>query len=330
MPSRRIAASAIALGLAAISSTAFGYGEPAAQDAPSLPSHEERLLHVFTNQVRQEPHAWPGWDTSLSTPEARLPLLLDSGLVEAARFHADDMAKNGFFAHDSFDGTTFQNRITRYFHGSAGENIYTATFQVGAKDAITAWMTSAGHRVNILTPSWRWFGPGFSIRASQRYYVQDFGGSREPMIPAIPGAALEPSGGGKLRLYANYYDQRGRAPKSVTAVLAKVEIPLQRIAGHPGNTTHAAMANAPAGCESLYFVAVDADSGRTVYPTRGVLLAGAGCTEAYTADQANGSSPGDKRPMVEADKRFGCTCLGAQSRSAIRSARSHSSWWPLA
>ena len=41
----------------AFASRAFGYGEPGDKGAPS---HEERLLHVLTNQVRQAPHDWPG------------------------------------------------------------------------------------------------------------------------------------------------------------------------------------------------------------------------------------------------------------------------------
>src|SRR5438105_3429975 len=82
----------------------FAYGEASQGD---LPSHEERLLHVLTNQVRQAPHDWPGWDTSLASADSRPPLLLQNGLEQAARFHADDMAAHAFFSHDSADGTTF-------------------------------------------------------------------------------------------------------------------------------------------------------------------------------------------------------------------------------
>src|SRR5262245_39994164 len=71
----------IALSIVALSTRlAFGYGEPA---KAQLENHEERLLHVLTNQVRQDPHAWPDWDTSLATGEPRGPLFVADGLYEA-------------------------------------------------------------------------------------------------------------------------------------------------------------------------------------------------------------------------------------------------------
>src|SRR5262252_4901194 len=94
----------------------YAYGEPASSD---LPSHEERLVHVLTNQVRQAPHDWPGWDTSLASGDPRPPLVHEKGLEQAARFHADDMAAHDFFSHDSSDGTSFAVRITHYFPGNA-------------------------------------------------------------------------------------------------------------------------------------------------------------------------------------------------------------------
>src|SRR5215831_11840001 len=98
----------------------YAYGEPATDD---IPSHEERLLHVLTNQVRQAPHDWPGWDTSQATGDPRNPLLLEKGLTQAARFHADDMAAHDFLSHDSSDGTSFPVRVMHYFTGNAGENL---------------------------------------------------------------------------------------------------------------------------------------------------------------------------------------------------------------
>src|SRR5687768_15802389 len=100
---------------------AFAYGEP---DERGVPNKDERLLLVFTSQARQDPHAWPGWDTSKATPAARRGLAGDSGLFTAARIHAEDMAENSFFSHDSSDGTSFTTRVSRHFAGFAGENLF--------------------------------------------------------------------------------------------------------------------------------------------------------------------------------------------------------------
>ena len=59
---------------------ALGYGEP----VDGSPNANERLLHVLTNQIRQAPHEWPDWDTSLATPQARPPLGLEPSLLAAA------------------------------------------------------------------------------------------------------------------------------------------------------------------------------------------------------------------------------------------------------
>jgi hypothetical protein len=131
-----------------VPSTAFAYGEP---DADGLPNHKERLLHVLTNQLRQAPHEWPNWDTSLASDDPRPPLAHNAGLAEAARFHADDMKANGCFTHESCDGTTFNARVARYFNGAgASENLYSAFADKSERSAITGWMNSTmGHRENM-------------------------------------------------------------------------------------------------------------------------------------------------------------------------------------
>src|SRR5262245_59998905 len=125
---RRIAGLIAGATVLASTQLAFAYGE----SEDDVPNAEERLLHVLTNQIRQAPHDWPGWDTSLAAGEARGPLFMDSGLDEAARFHADDMATHGCFQHDSCDGTSVETRLARYFSGPAGENIFMG-FGFGAK-----------------------------------------------------------------------------------------------------------------------------------------------------------------------------------------------------
>lgn len=295
----------LAAALLALPQVAFAYGEP---DDNGVPNHNERLLHVLTNQIRQAPHEWPDWDTSLATPEARQPLGLQPQLFAAARFHANDMAANGCFSHESCDGTPFQSRVSRFFSGPAGENIYTATGGSSARRAMTGWMNSDGHRVNILRPQWNWLGTGFS-GAGQIYYVQNFGQTGAAAFGAIPGGAYEDLGGGSIRVVANHYDANGQAPAAFDAVLGDTRVPMAAVVGNPGNQTFQATADLASDCSPLFFVAEAEDGTRSVFPTDGALLVGPGCTDEYTADRRQ-SLPGEPGPVVidANDASGGCRC----------------------
>jgi uncharacterized protein YkwD len=80
------------------------------------------------------------------------------------------MRQAGYFAHESPDGSPFQNRIinTGYLAGSSswtiGENIAWGSWTLGTPRAInTAWMNSPHHRDNILDPAYRELGIGSII-----------------------------------------------------------------------------------------------------------------------------------------------------------------------
>lgn len=289
---------------------ALAYGEP---DAEGSPNANERLLHVLTNQVRQAPHEWPGWDTSLASAESRGPLALSSDLLAAARFHGVDMANNGCFSHESCDGTPFERRITRYFNGPAGENIYTATGDPAARRAVTGWMNSSGHRVNILRDEWNALGTGFT-GAGQIYYVQNFGRTQGGSMPSIPGGAYEILDGSNVQLIANHFSADGAAPTAFDAILGDTRVPLSLAVGPAGNQTYAATAALPEGCEGLFFVAEDAQGARATFPTEGALLVGQACTEAYTTER-RASIPGASGGMViDANApEGGCRCAEPSS-----------------
>src|ERR671914_93274 len=100
------------------------------------------------------------------------PLKLNKRLSKAARRHARDMVRRGYFAHDSLGGGTFVDRIRRsgYLNDAhrwtVGENLAWGTSTTSAPRAITAmWMNSAGHRANILNGSFREVGIGLALGA---------------------------------------------------------------------------------------------------------------------------------------------------------------------
>jgi uncharacterized protein YkwD len=92
-----------------------------------------------------------------------VPLLASSPLGAAADAHSRAMGRFGFFAHESRDGSSFGDRVRRYYKPrgaiwSVGENLLWATRGIDARRAVELWMQSPGHRENILTPRWREVG----------------------------------------------------------------------------------------------------------------------------------------------------------------------------
>lgn len=92
--------------------------------------------------------------------KGRASLKLDAALSRVAQKHAEDMAKQGYFSHQSPDGGTMVSRLedAGLDYGYAGENIARGQDSVG--DVMESWMNSAGHRKNILNPNFKKIGIG--------------------------------------------------------------------------------------------------------------------------------------------------------------------------
>ncbi|MGA2367890.1 MAG: CAP domain-containing protein [Dehalococcoidia bacterium] len=138
-------------------------------------------------------------------------LALDTNLSNVARNHSIDMAERNYFEHDTPEGVTPVERCKRggvkisetlsstvgntsYFNLGCAENIFQGnlvksthyingkysysdynTQEEIAKQTVTGWMNSTGHRENILTPYWKQEGIGVSISENGEVYVtQDF------------------------------------------------------------------------------------------------------------------------------------------------------------
>lgn len=110
-------------------------------------------------------------------------------LATAASRHAKDMARRGYFSHDSLDGRDFVDRImrTRYIRGrrggwSLGENMAWGSGELATpRSIVRAWMRSPGHRRNILNRRFREIGVALVLSAPVRNqgraatYVTEFG-----------------------------------------------------------------------------------------------------------------------------------------------------------
>jgi uncharacterized protein YkwD len=92
------------------------------------------------------------------------PVKLSASLSAAAASHSQEMGLDGYFEHDSYDGTAFWKRIVRWYpsngfgYWTVGENLLWSSPDVDASRALDLWMQSPEHKANILAPRWREIG----------------------------------------------------------------------------------------------------------------------------------------------------------------------------
>lgn len=101
---------------------------------------------------------------------AGLPVLTSQAqLTEVARLHAEDMACNDFFSHESPTNGGVVARVTDvgYSFSSVGEVI--AAGYSDAEAVVAGWMDSPTHRSNILNPDFTQIGAGYATWDDSSY-----------------------------------------------------------------------------------------------------------------------------------------------------------------
>jgi uncharacterized protein YkwD len=124
-------------------------------------SRDERAVLDLTNREREK--AGLG------------PLQVSARLVRAARSHSANMARQGQLGH-LLDGKGPGERLqdVGYAHTGWGENC--AAGQRTAAEAVRSWMSSEGHRANILNPAFAEIGIGIAPgEGGGNYFTQLFG-----------------------------------------------------------------------------------------------------------------------------------------------------------
>ena len=92
------------------------------------------------------------------------PLRLNTKLGAAAREHTIEMAQDGYFAHDSRNGSLFWKRIQSFYasspwrYWSVGENLLWSSPDVTPAKALQMWLASPEHKANLTNPRWREIG----------------------------------------------------------------------------------------------------------------------------------------------------------------------------
>ena len=97
-------------------------------------------------------------------------LALDPELCRIARIKSEDMRDNRYFAHESPSYGRVGEMLKRfgYAYAAAGENI---AHHANVDKAQAAFMSSAGHRANILSKTWTKFGIGICYDANGSIYA---------------------------------------------------------------------------------------------------------------------------------------------------------------
>ncbi|MGW0627017.1 CAP domain-containing protein [Streptomyces sp. NPDC002758] len=104
------------------------------------------------------------------------PLTLNAALTKAAQAHSADMAAHQNMSHTGSDGSDPGQRITSagYNWSAYGENV--AYGYATAQQVMAGWMSSPGHKANILNCTFKEIGVGLAQPNS--YWTQDFGTAR--------------------------------------------------------------------------------------------------------------------------------------------------------
>jgi uncharacterized protein YkwD len=136
------------------------------------PQKLEELIFQLTNEARSN---------------KGLPALeQDEALSEAAQNYSDELLKGNFFSHIDPEGKGPQARLNEEqparqgYAYRVGENIaayskldYSDSKTI-ARMVMDGWMTSPGHRQNILNPRYTHLGVGVSVQGDQMRVTQEF------------------------------------------------------------------------------------------------------------------------------------------------------------
>ncbi len=147
---------------------------PAATLTPEQTLARAMLVAVNFERTRSDP-VTPAW--TRGSPAAQpAPLTWDNRLAEVAVGHAQDMIARGYFAHDTPEGKTVENRVREagIVHELATENIYETSGDTPVQDAIDWLMHDPLHRDIILNPRLTHIGIGVRVSKGQTVFVLDF------------------------------------------------------------------------------------------------------------------------------------------------------------
>jgi uncharacterized protein YkwD len=103
------------------------------------------------------------------------PLVWDAELCRMARIHSENMARMGFFGHETPEGLRLKERARSmgivHFRVIAENIAYNKGYQDPGAFAVERWMISAGHRANILYVGFQASAIGSYVSADGSVYL---------------------------------------------------------------------------------------------------------------------------------------------------------------
>jgi uncharacterized protein YkwD len=128
---------------------------------PGLALLESRL-HLAVNDFRREQHL--------------IPLERQTELDRVARAHSEDMARRGFFAHESPEGRSWVDRLQLAGVSGftmAGENVGQTNRAEPNREILEGWKQSPAHRENLMSRPMNATGVGIARAPDGRlFYTQ--------------------------------------------------------------------------------------------------------------------------------------------------------------
>lgn len=204
-------------------------------------------------------------------------LKVSIALTKASDAHSKDMATTGKFSHDSSDGTSFSDRVKKYYPCNCwlGENI--AAGYVTASAVFTGWKNSPGHDANMVGVNYKVIGIARVPNASGTYYwTTDFGSDIDAIFSAGFGS-IATNGGfesdalttgvafSAVRTLNRWHTWHGTAGAAVrtTAAASAGLYGLRLTDPDPGNVSGAQVVRASAGVNYRVSASARKNSGAT-------------------------------------------------------------------
>lgn len=162
MPRTLLDAVGFVAGLWVATALLLPIGAPWARaEDPGLALLESRL-HLAVNDFRREQHL--------------IPLERQTELDRVARAHSEDMARRGFFAHESPEGRSWVDRLQLAGVSGftmAGENVGQTNRAEPNREILEGWKQSPAHRENLMSRPMNATGVGIARAPDGRlFYTQ--------------------------------------------------------------------------------------------------------------------------------------------------------------
>ena len=290
------------------STTAWAVGEP----VNGFPNWAERVIHEWINRARVDPQlemtACGGPCVEHACYGVMPPLTWNEVLNRSARFHSDELVRQGYFAHDSActvvpninalyptpcNGaascacvggvkacsptcTDWAQRV-QLFGGSPSGEIIVSTSD--PNQSFYLWLFETGDTSSCQFTSrngHRWLilkstgAVGIGVAG---YSTGDFGAGSAPT--KIPSGSHYPQQAASVETWANWYDSAGPSSASVNVDGTCTAMTLRRGTATNGAWS-ATVSGVGSGCHRYYFSFRDAAGATVTYPTTGSLAIGTG------------------------------------------------------